>query len=441
MPVAAGVAAVVFLLGAWLTDRRRRVYADLGTTPAAAVYAGRNEVKGRAWHPSPTSSHLTHTPSVWWTFVLEEERRHTRTVTSTDSDGHTSTSRVTETQFHVIDNRNGSKPWVEVVDDSGSVRVRLNGATIVERTSLSEIFERSHADSGFMASLFGRGDGPTGRYRHTERLVAVGDQLFVSGEATFNEDTARPEITGGSPFLVSTKSEEQHRRGLAVATPLLLVAALAAGAASTGSAIAVPGGIVPGLAAVTFAILGGWTIVLHNRLQSLAEQASRALSLIDVQLTRRHDLIPSIAAVARAHADHEGIVLVASALARSEPMSATNRSTPSPTDAQDAFDGELGRQTDVLRKLIAVSEAYPDLGADESFLRLQHELADTESRIAGARTFYNESVTLLRERRQTFPGVWVARFSDARRFVLIGAGRFERSVPPIEFDFPTDDQV
>ncbi len=73
--------------------------------PAAAVHAGRSEVKGRAWHPSPTTSHLTRTPSVWWTFVFEEKRRHTRTVTTTDAKGNSSTHQVVETQFPDRDKR------------------------------------------------------------------------------------------------------------------------------------------------------------------------------------------------------------------------------------------------------------------------------------------------------------------------------------------------
>jgi len=96
---------------------------------------------------------------------------------------------VVENRYHVIDNRSDATAWVEVVDDSGSVRVQLTGATIVERTSLTETFEKPHADKGFLGSLLGRGDGPTGRYRHTERIVAIGDQLSVSDEATFNEET------------------------------------------------------------------------------------------------------------------------------------------------------------------------------------------------------------------------------------------------------------
>ena len=73
------IATGIGLLLAWLAERRRRVYADLETIPAAAVYAGRNEVKGRAWHARPTHAHETHLPCVWWRYTLEEERKEKST--------------------------------------------------------------------------------------------------------------------------------------------------------------------------------------------------------------------------------------------------------------------------------------------------------------------------------------------------------------------------
>jgi hypothetical protein len=73
--LAAGAAVA---LAAWLVDRQRRSYTDLATTPAAAVFVGRNEVAGRAWAATPLVSHRSQTPSIWWSYELEEERRHTR---------------------------------------------------------------------------------------------------------------------------------------------------------------------------------------------------------------------------------------------------------------------------------------------------------------------------------------------------------------------------
>ena len=429
MAIFAGVVAIAALVGGWLVDRRRRVYADLGTTPAAAVFAGRNEVKGRAWHPSPLDSHLSRTPSVWWTFTLEEEREHTRTVTSTDSKGKTSTRTETYRQWHEIDTKRRARAWLDVVDDSGSVRVKLDGATIVPRVIVDEIFRRDD-DRGFLARMV---DNRTGRYRHVERAIAVGDELYVVGEATLRSDVVAPEIAGGDPHLVSTRTEESHRRRLAVVSPLLLLVGVGAAAVATGTAIDRSFGPLVGAGVAVAMVVAGWSVVLFNRLQLLAEQAARAWSLIDVQLTRRHDLIPRLAAVAEGLAAHERAVQEAIALARATPA-------PSPPaaptdDTVAAAETEATTQTTMLRDLLAVIEAYPDLTAADAFTELREQLADTESRIAGARAFYNDSVTLLRNRRQTFPGILVARVANRRRFPLFVAEGFDRTVPPIDFDF------
>ncbi len=426
MPIFAAVIAVATLIGGWLVDRRRRVYADLGTTPAAAVFAGRNEVKGRAWHPSPLPSHLSRTPSTWWAYTLEEEREHTRTVTSTDSKGNTSTHTERYRQWHQIDTKRRARPWLEVVDESGSVRVKLDGAKIIPRVTVDEIFRRDD-DRGFLAKMV---DSRTGRYHRVERLIAVGDPLYVVGEATLRSDVVAPEIAGGDPHLVSTRTEESHRRRLAMAAPFLLLLGVGAAAASTGTAIDRPLSPLIGGGPAAAMVVAGWSVVLFNRLQLLAEQAARAWSLIDVQLTRRHDLIPRLAAVAEGSAAHERAVHEAVALARAAP------SASSPTDdAVAAAEAEATAQTTLLRDLLAVIEAYPELRATAAFTELQEQLADTESRIAGAREFYNDAVTLLRNRRQTFPGVLVARFANRRRFPLFTADGFERTVPPIDFDF------
>ena len=89
---------------------------------------------------------------------------------------------------------------------------------------------------------------------------------------------------------------------------------------------------------------------------------------------------------------------------------------------------------ELLETLTTMSELL-ELKADATTQRLQHELADTENRIAGTRTFYNETVTMLRNKRGTFPGVLIARFADPRRFALFSVDGFERTVPAITYDF------
>src|SRR5690606_14272558 len=169
--VAVGVAAA---LAAWVVDRRRRTYTDVATTPAAATSAGHVELKGRAWAERPLSARRTETPSVWWDYELEEERVHTRTVTSTDSQGRTTTRTETYKQWHTIVTDEDKLAEIEVVDDTGAVTVRLGSARVVPRQTFRETFRDDGrlGERGLLAKLF---DNRTGRYRETERAVAVGD--------------------------------------------------------------------------------------------------------------------------------------------------------------------------------------------------------------------------------------------------------------------------
>lgn len=414
-------------MAAWLFDRRRRVYADLGTTPAAAVYAGRNEVKGRAWHEQPLSSYLTRTPCVWWTYRLEEEREHTRTVTETDSEGRTRTRTETYTEWHEIDSRSGAHPSVEVVDDSGAVEVVLADATLSPRTLVSEIF-RDGEKQGFLQRLVSF-DNRTGRYQRTESAIAIGDELYVVGDASFPGEATVPRIDHGRPFIVSTRAEESHRRRAGIAVPIMLLVGTAL-AVWGASGIDSPAAVPVTIAVVVVLLLSAIALVVFNQLQSHVQSAARAWSLIDVQLARRRDLIPALESVTKAALAHERLTQEAVTIARS-----TIAGDVPDRDTIARAESEVRDQTDRIHRLLAVIEAHPELEADAATRRLQHELGDTENRIAGTRTFYNETVTLLRNKRGTFPGVLIARFADPRRFALFAADGFERTVPVITYDF------
>lgn len=414
------VVTVVSLLLAWWSDRRRRVYADLEAVPAAAVYAGRNEVKGRAWHPMPTTAHQSRIPCVVWRYELAEERKETKA----DSEGKKTTSKVWTT----IDTKTGERPHFDLVDASGSVRITLERASVSHRQLLREEFEVPDPRS-FFERLFDFGDNRTGRYRHTETGIAIGDDVFVSGEASLRGDIIEPHIDHGKPFVVSTRSEDSHRSWLGFVTIALLVIAVLTGGLAGRS---IDGGWgLPVFVGTTLALIGsGLLISLYNRLQGQVQSAARAWSLIDVQLARRHDLIPQLATVAEGLADHERSVFETTAKQRS------SLAGQAPTEETVAWaDREAAEQTDRLRQLLVVIEDHPELKADEAMLELQRQIADAENRIAHTREFYNDSVTLLRSQRQTFPGLLVARIADRRRFALFTADGFERTVPEIEFDW------
>lgn len=421
-----GVAAVAAVV-AWLVDRRRRRYADRATTPAAALFAGFNIVKGRAWVASPRSSHRTDTASIWWRYELEEERQHTRTVTESDGRGGTRTRTETYTQWHTIETRDDEVPEFEVVDDTGTALVRLAGAKVVPRQIHQEVFRRQD-ERGFLVRLFSAGSGATGRYRETEQVVAMGDALFVVGECTLDDDRMIPVLS--HKVMVSTRTKQSHVRWLAVGVVSAVFVAIAATAIGVATMIRphAPGDPIawgPGLGAGLVFLALAWAVTTYNRLRLVAQGADRAWSLIDVQLRRRHDLIPALRSTVAAHAAHEEATLLAVAEVR----------TAAPDDEAGQLSDEAETQTTQLRRIIAVAEATPDLTADASFARLRRELADTEDRIAASRTFYNDSLTIVRDRQRSFPSLIVARRVPIAHRDHIDARGFERTVPTIEHAF------
>ncbi|MBW3659513.1 MAG: LemA family protein, partial [Actinobacteria bacterium] len=142
--------------------------------------------------------------------------------------------------------------------------------------------------------------------------------------------------------------------------------------------------VVPALIALgVVALLVVAVVSIYNRLVALRNRAEERWAQIDVQLTRRHDLIPNVVETVKGYAGHEREVLTSVTEARAAAVSAGS------VGAQAQAEGML---TSALRSLFAVAEAYPDLEADANFRELQTELARTEDLLAGARQSYNDAV-------------------------------------------------
>jgi LemA protein len=140
-------------------------------------------------------------------------------------------------------------------------------------------------------------------------------------------------------------------------------------------------------------------VVTYNRLVRLRNRVEAAWSQIDVQLKRRHDLIPNLVETVKGYAAHERETLEAVTKARQQAVAAKG------VEEQAQAENML---TATLRQLFAVAEAYPDLKANQNFLALQEELTGTESRIAFSRQFYNEQVLAYDNALETFPSNTVA---------------------------------
>jgi LemA protein len=148
-------------------------------------------------------------------------------------------------------------------------------------------------------------------------------------------------------------------------------------------------------------------IVTYNGLVSLRQRVTQAFADIDVQLKQRHDLIPNLVETVKGYASHERGTLEAVVQARNAALTANGPAQQAA--AEGALSGALGR-------LLALSEAYPDLKANANFLNLQEELTGTEGRIAYARQFYNDTVYRYNTKIQSFPAVVIAgRFGFKER--------------------------
>jgi LemA protein len=161
---------------------------------------------------------------------------------------------------------------------------------------------------------------------------------------------------------------------------------------------------------VVLVLIALYAIVSYNGLVSLRNRIENAWAQIDVQLKRRYDLIPNLVETVKGYAAHERETLDAVIQARNAGMSAQG-----PHDQAEA-ENQL---TGALKSLFALSEAYPDLKANQNFAQLQEELTGTEGRIAYARQFYNDTVYRYNTKVQSFPANVLAgmfRFSEREYF-------------------------
>lgn len=140
-------------------------------------------------------------------------------------------------------------------------------------------------------------------------------------------------------------------------------------------------------------------VAAYNSLVRARNAVKNGWNQIDVQLMRRHDLIPNLVETVKGYAKHERELLDEVIRARSAAQSAPTHAQR--IAAEGALEASLGR-------LLAVAESYPDVKANENFLSLQEELASTENRVAFARQHYNDSVMRYDTRRQSFPAVMMA---------------------------------
>ncbi len=172
-----------------------------------------------------------------------------------------------------------------------------------------------------------------------------------------------------------------------------------------------------------FSVLG-WGAVLYNRLVRGRQEAENAFSQIDVQLKRRHDLIPNLVETVKGVMKFEQTTLSQVVQARSQAVAAPNLDERLKAEGQ--LSGSLGR-------LLAVWEKYPDLKSNQNASQLQEELTTTENKIATSRGFYNDVTTNYNIRLQEFPANLVAGAFGFRTRPLYQVPEAEKDAPEVKF--------
>jgi LemA protein len=179
-----------------------------------------------------------------------------------------------------------------------------------------------------------------------------------------------------------------------------------------------------------------FAITIYNRLVAGRNRYKNAFAQIDVQLTRRHDLIPNLVETAKGYIKHERETLEAVINARNVAVSGLQAAAADPTDpeairrlseAEQGLSGALGR-------LFALSEAYPDLKANQNMMQLSEELTTTENKVAFARQAYNDAVMGYNTLRESFPNNFIAgwfAFKSAELLEIEDAAK--REVPKVSF--------
>jgi LemA protein len=173
-----------------------------------------------------------------------------------------------------------------------------------------------------------------------------------------------------------------------------------------------------------------YCVFIYNGLVRLRNQVKNAWAQIDVQLKRRHDLIPNLVQTVQGYMQYERATLEAVTKARNLAQQAIGQGVGAQAKAEGELSGALGR-------LLAVVERYPDLKANQNFLALQEQLTSTENKISFSRQFYNDSVLNYNNKTQMFPSNIVAGMTGFKQGEFFEVEKAEeREVPKVSFEQP-----
>lgn len=185
---------------------------------------------------------------------------------------------------------------------------------------------------------------------------------------------------------------------------------------------------------IIIAVIVVYFVAIYNGLITARNAYKNAFAQIDVQLTRRHDLIPNLIETAKGYLSHERETLEAVTAARTAAVNglAAAKGKPGDAAAMQRLSGSENQLTQALGRLFAVSEAYPDLKANQNMMQLSEELTSTENRVAFARQAFNDAVMSYNNRREVLPASLIASgFAAAEPLAIEDPAK--REVPKVSF--------
>lgn len=409
------VATAVLFASGWGRWRRSVRLADTPSVPPSAVPFGRAECTGQVAVPVGWST-VGRVPCAWYSFELERY--------VSDDDGGDWQTVLTGRSSRVF----------FLVDPQGAVLVDPNDATVDGVGGVAPDGGHLTLDLLMRATqsvVSTAGLDPAqpigsyrGRWRVTEKFLPCGHPATVLGPVLPQPDAPGSPVFRTDPSGVGAAArlyvaagtaeavEAQNRRGRwrMVLAPLLPVPFVGVSSALGGTIASWAGWAAVVLACTAVGLYGSvvvrWALDQYNRIVTTANQVEACWSMVDVALARRATLVPQLVAVVEAAFAHEAAVQESLAVTRWQHRQRAE---------VDAVSAAGAVTVAVAPRIAALAERYPSLTSNENALALQRELADTEHRLASARTVYNDAVALLLDRMQQFPGsLFAGRFRDRR---------------------------
>jgi hypothetical protein len=419
--VLGGLGSLGCLIGAFRALRRKRLIDDVPTSKTQGVFIGLAELKGTAESEVPMTSYLAGIRCVQYMWQVDEHWSRTVHETYTDAKGHTRTRTRTESGWTKVADGGQSAPFY-LEDDTGVIRIVPEGSTI---HSINVFDETCSPDSDL---YYGKGPAhgvpdSTHRRRFHETALPLHTMLYVMGQAHERKDIVAAEIAfdkDAPMFVISTRTEKHLSTGYARWFWGLLILGLALAVGGTiGWSIMVKAYIewqllYAAVGGFIVALLLGWLWTVYNSLINLHHMVEQGWSQVDVQLKRRYDLIPNLLETVRGYRAYESELQELLAKMRTQVDG-----TP-PGVAGPDFKG-------MVPTLNVIMERYPELKANESFLRLHQALVDAEQRIALARDYFNNIATFYNTRLEIIPDRFVAGLARLHPRTLMTAADFERA--------------